>query len=391
MPGWHEVTSRFGDDVRTVGIIEEQHPQRARLFLQWKQMDWPVLVDSLNLLGMAAVPVTLFIDEHGIVRAVNPARDELSTFLRTPYESVQEESPVWEFPTPQLDQMRMKARSGSAGDMRLLADALVLWGSPEELNEAIEIYQAAIEKNPQDGLTHFRLGVAFRSRYDSSGQMPVDFASAVRHWKLALDIDPNQYIWRRRIQQYGPRLDKPYAFYDWVDEARRDIKSRNEEPVELSVEPAGAELAAPRGRFPSGLQRIGDPDPTGRILRDDGLISLTTVVVPHTDRTSSFMGHVILRPNESRKAHWNNEVEDLIVWVDPPEGWSSERNRYTHPRPRVPVSREERRVEIELDGPADFSGSIDVPGYALYYVCEDVDGTCLYRRQDFSIPYAARE
>jgi hypothetical protein len=40
-----------------VGIIQEQHPDRAGLFMQWKQMDWPILVDSLNLLGVAVVPV----------------------------------------------------------------------------------------------------------------------------------------------------------------------------------------------------------------------------------------------------------------------------------------------------------------------------------------------
>ncbi len=50
---------------KTVGIILEQHPERCRLFMQWKQMDWPVMVDSLNLLGMAVVPVTVAIDEHG--------------------------------------------------------------------------------------------------------------------------------------------------------------------------------------------------------------------------------------------------------------------------------------------------------------------------------------
>lgn len=51
-----------------VGIIQEQHPDRCRLFMQWKQMDWPILVDSLNLLEVTAVPITLTIDEHGIIR-----------------------------------------------------------------------------------------------------------------------------------------------------------------------------------------------------------------------------------------------------------------------------------------------------------------------------------
>ena len=29
--------------------------------------------------------------------------------------------------------------------------------------------------------------------------------------------------------------------------------------------------------------------------------------------------------------------------------------------------------------------SVDIPAYALYYVCEDVRGTCLYRRQDVTV------
>ncbi len=40
----------------------------GRLFMQWKQMDWPILADSLNLIEVTAVPITLAIDEHGIIR-----------------------------------------------------------------------------------------------------------------------------------------------------------------------------------------------------------------------------------------------------------------------------------------------------------------------------------
>jgi hypothetical protein len=32
------------------------------------------------------------------------------------------------------------------------------------------------------------------------------------------------------------------------------------------------------------------------------------------------------------------------------------------------------------------SGAIAVPGYALYYVCEDVNGVCMYRRRDVNVP-----
>ena len=61
------------------------------------------------------------------------------------------------------------------------------------------------------------------------------FQRAIDAWGQALAIDPNHYIWRRRIQQYGPRLIKPYPFYDWVEQAAREIRARGETPVELAV------------------------------------------------------------------------------------------------------------------------------------------------------------
>ena len=59
MPGWHEATEQLQADgqFRMVGIIQEQHPDRCRLFLQWKEMDFPILVDSLNRIGVSAVPL----------------------------------------------------------------------------------------------------------------------------------------------------------------------------------------------------------------------------------------------------------------------------------------------------------------------------------------------
>jgi len=79
VPGWHESTQALqaSGRLQMVGIIQEQHPDRARLFMQWKQLDWPILVDSLNLLGVAVVPITVAIDEHGVVRAINPRKETI--------------------------------------------------------------------------------------------------------------------------------------------------------------------------------------------------------------------------------------------------------------------------------------------------------------------------
>ena len=56
------------------------------------------------------------------------------------------------------------------------------------------------------------------------------------------------------------------------------------------------------------------------------------------------------------------------------------------PSPKEVVSQETRRVEFELRSPPNAPpGRVTIPAYALYYVCEDVAGTCLYRRQDASL------
>ena len=95
---------------------------------------------------------------------------------------------------------------------------------------------------------------------------------------------------------------------------------------------------------------------------------------------------MIFRPNVERRAHWNNEVDDLIFWVNPPVGWRVDQRLRAAGRPMEIVSQEMRQVEFEVQSPEHAAaGRVVFPGYALYYVCEDVDGTCLYRRQDVEL------
>ncbi len=376
-----------------VGIIQEQHPDRARLFMQWKQMDWPVLVDSYNLLGVSAVPIAIAIDEHGVVRAVRPGLDELEQdFLDLSYP----EPPGLLPATPASPAVQLLEKPGDAGTAqawRDFATAQALWATERRPDESVGAFESAIQLEPGHGPTHFRLGVALRKRYDSPRRQPDDFQQAVKHWLRALELDPNQYIWRRRIQQYGPRLDKPYPFYDWVLTARQEIRSRGETPVDLTVEPGGAELASPVRAFPGASQsERQQPDPEGRVFRDPGrLIHVETTVVPHTsaDGTQARL-HAVFRPVSAARAHWNNEAEPLEVWLDPPAGWVLDSRHGNAPLAPEPVSDETRRVELEIDGPRlDRGQQLKVPGYALYYVCEDVDGVCLYRRQDISFTIEA--
>jgi len=391
---WHEATKELWKQgkVQVVGILEEQHPDRARLFMQWKQMDWPLMVDSLNLLEMTAVPVTLGIDEYGIIRLVNPPRKDAARleemFLSKTYEKPAVEVNDAPATTPDLKKMEASLGGGSAAAVRDYGNALFLWGGPSRLNGAIEIYQRALRAEPGDGPTHFHLGVAYRKRYDSDARQSGDFQRAADQWKAALDTDPNQYIWRRRIQQYGPRLDKPYSFYDWVITARNDIRKRGETPAPLSVEPGGAEFAQPSNAGEVSVAEHEAPDSKGRITRDTRkMVMVETAVVPPTKATGSVARvHVEFRPNVRMKAHWNNEAGPLALWVDPPAGWKTNGNYFSTPNPPEPVSQEPRRLEFELQPPEGTKlGVFQVPAYALYYVCEDVNGVCMYRRQDLQL------
>ncbi|MEM7584368.1 MAG: hypothetical protein AAF560_13350 [Acidobacteriota bacterium] len=385
MPGWHEATQKHRETgaIQTVGIVQEQHPDRTRLFMQWQRMDWPVLVDALNLLAVEVVPITLLIDEQGIIRFRGDL-ESLDAFLALE-RPASELTP--EFPAPpDLDQLASTARDPES--QRRHADALFLWGGPSNLDLAIATYSKILAAKPSHGATHFRLGVAHRSRYDSEHRKPDDFQRAVAHWGKALELNPNQYIWRRRIQQYGPRLDKPYPFYDWVEEARRDIQDRGETPAVLPVEPRGAEIAHPSKSFAtSPTQQATSPDSQGKIYRDEnGYIAAELTLVPASLAPGAAgRVHAVFRPNEAIQAHWNNEVDDLTLWIDPPPGWQVDQRQLQVPNPQQAVSSEVRRLELEIRSPDDFAAPVTLQGYALYYVCEDVRGSCLYRRQDLEL------
>ncbi len=388
MPGWHAKTKALRDagKLQIAGIVQEQHPDRAALFMQWKQMGWPVMVDSLNLLGLEVVPVAVAIDEHGIVRHINPRVESLEAeFINKTYAKAAVPEPAKKLDLALLRQV--VSQKPTAANLRSLGDATFLWAGRVYTGDAIRAYRRALRAKP-DGKTLFRLGVAMRRRFEALGEAR-DFTFAVHYWQRAVDLDPNQYIWRRRIQQYGPRQTKPYPFYDWVSAARKDISARGKKPLALAVEPRGAELAKPLAKGAVETKKASkQPDPRSKVRRDEGFVAASIIVVPPRIKAGqSARVHIRFQPRPSKTAHWNNEAEDLALWIAPPTGWKVDRQLTTHPRPKSETSDELRKLEIEVTAPADARpGVIRVPAYALYYVCEDKDGSCLYRRRDLRIP-----
>lgn len=353
------------------GLALEQHPERTRLFMAWKQMGWPVAWDPFDVLGLGVVPVVWLLDEAGIIRAVDPPREDPAALDRWIRERpmtipLHPEDP----PVP---------RPAPGRSLLEVARKLALWDGNERLDEAIQVAEEATEQ-AEGGEASFTAGVIYRMRYDSDRRRPGDFGRAIRHWERALQADPNNYVWRRRLQQYGPRPAKPYPFYDWVPRARAEISWRGEVPE--AVGPlTRSELAQPTPELepvPSG----GEPDPGGRIHRDRGeLVRAEAVAVPgRVPPGEAVRVHLEFQPTDG--AHWNNEVDPPLVWVEVPEGWEAEGRSFILPSPEEPLSEETRRVDFEVRPPPDTAGRFHVSAYALYYVCEDRDGACIYRRQD---------
>ncbi len=373
-----------------LAIVQEQHADRCRLFAQWKGLQWPILHDPLNLAGVEVVPVFVAIDEYGIVRDRRTRLDTIvESFVSQEYPAPDNTPPIRseELPDPRVT----RRYAGEARDPEhwlVHGDALMLSGLPPHLEEAIKTYRRVVELDAQSADAFFRLGVAHRLRYDRPERRPEDFQAAVDAWQEALRLRPNNYIFRRRLQQYGPRMDKPYPFYDWVEVARKDIADRGKKPVELACQPVGAELARPARKFKSSSKKGPKGDPARKIRSDKkGLIEVTQAVVRGTDQDNRriVQVHLALRPNARLDAHWNNEAEPLRLWLVRPKTGKLSRRFAEHANLPQALSTEERTLNFEVKLPSRQKGSLTIKGYALYNVCAGRDGKCQYLRQNIKV------
>jgi len=341
-----------------IGVAQEQHLDRLRLYRQWRRLDWPLFIDKLNLLDHKGVPIPMGIDEGGIV--THPrlrGEKDLQAFLSHAFRV--DPDPI---PKPALPHHHR-------------GDDLFLEG---RIDAAIAAYSR--DRAPR---ALFRLGVALRQRYESRQRQAGDGQGAVTAWTEALQMRPDQYIWRRRIQQYGPRLDKPYNMFGWVEQARAEIRARGEEPVPLRVEPRGSELM---GRGPVPTVQAVDPDPERKIPTDARrLVQIEPIVTPARVRP----GHRVRVRLVFRvgKAYWNNETDPLTIYVEPAARLTVQEGLFSHPNATEAETRETRILEFEVQVAKDLgAGTHNVVGYGFYGVCEARGGVCRYLRQSFTVP-----
>ena len=436
MPVWYEQAQPLIESGRLVmlGVIQEQHAERCRLFQQWKQMQFPIVQDVINSNGIAVVPVYVGIDEHGYIRKIpRDPRQLQQEFVDVDYSGAKPD------PAPAFSQVpvelatvagwRSRVEShDSAANQLGLADALVVWErNTDALTEAIGIYrrldsqlQELAEANKDEseadsvdetppaaersrkrpkppgrleqirGQLNFRLGAANRILYEQQGQVDSEtLLASVTRWEQALSLNPNQYIYRRRIEQYGPRLKKPYSFYDWVAQARDDIQSRGESPVPLPVEPNGAELAE-RARTMIVESQAENPDPAARIILDDGtLVQVHHAFVPTEPKPGEVIAvHINFQVRGTAK--WNHETTPLKMWVEPDPATASEiklstnlvqdKTPYNAPESRQPVS-----LSFEMEIAPSAEGPVRLNGFALFNICETRNGQCIFRRRNFTV------
>jgi hypothetical protein len=363
------------------------------LYKQWRQLEWPLFVDSLNTLEhVKVVPIPVAIDEAGVVVDANFRPAELDGFMKRSKNDTEIPATFNRASPPSIELiMASLANNPSIDIFMAMGTAYFHSGDVRDLDTSVFAFGEAVSMEPDNGPAHFRLGSALRRRYETRFRKPGDQQAAVDHWGRALDIDPNHYIRRRRLQQYGPRLDKPYNFYFWVEEARKDIRERGEEPVALTAEPMGSEIGAPEKDADKApiAERI-NRDPEDRINHDiKSLVAVETLVTPSRVKAGHRVrGRVTLRLNEEAKPYWNNEADDLTVWLDLPEGVTMVEGTLDFPNPETPETQELRQLEFEAQIDNSFeAGPHQIPAYALYYVCEDEGGVCYFLRQDFTFSF----
>jgi len=338
-------------------------------------MDWPILVDSLNVLGVKVVPLSYLVDEHGIIRYQNPRERELQVFLKTKYEKP------------------AKVKGANPLDEDLQAVMNLMQGG--DLSAAIRANEKRMGKlrGKELGRAQFQHGVLHRMRHDSKKREEGDFAAAIDSWEKGLASDPSQYIWRRRIQQYGPRLDKPYSFYDWVAEAQAALVKRGEKAIPLVAAISGAEIAHPlrKGRADGHAKTAAmkHPDPKGELPEDGAMVSALPVVVQGTGKNSSALRlHVALNLNHEGGAHWNNESTPPMLWLAGSEAFGGGSPAlYEGPKTKLEASSlEDRSIEIELRLKKGQKMPKELTGRLFYNVCKGADGVCLFLSQSVKIP-----
>ena len=141
------------------------------------------------------------------------------------------------------------------------------------------------------------------------------------------------------------------------------------------------------------VNREMEPDPKGVIVRDRGEFVRIEAISdsPNPTHRPTIRFRVILHPNTRKKARWNDSAGNIKLWINWPEGWKANRYDLLDSNLSRPDNWEVRQIEFEAQPPEKAgSAEIVIPGYAVYFICEEVHFTCMLRRQDFNFRISSK-
>ncbi|HKQ47998.1 MAG TPA: tetratricopeptide repeat protein [Phycisphaerae bacterium] len=331
--------------VVVLGVDHEQHADRGRLFAQWRGLTGPILHDPLDLSLVTELPMVVAIDEEGVVRAIQPSLDKIEkTFINKKSKKKNIPKPEEaELPDPRVTRRTAEeAREPSAS--RAHADALVLSGLPPQIDEAIKVYREVIAIDPKEAWSLFRLGVAYRIRYEREERQPDDFQAAVDAWSQAVRFAPTNAIFRQRLQQYGPAIEDSRPSYEWILAARQDLARRGQQPIALENEPLAMELSAGpvRGSKNAAPTKGKHPSDHGGQM----MIETTVVRAADAKHANKAEVHVTLRPSG---VQWEDGKAPLRIWFEKSKSARPERAYLEFPKANPASGSEARTISFLVE------------------------------------------
>lgn len=238
---WNEQTRDLIKNHRlaVLAVSHDASPAQARLFFQWKKIDWPLAHDVINHCGVETLPLALYINEKGIIKQIDPEPEKLAKRLAKAKALKPREIP--ESDREQLVEPKITRRAASEGrsadSLCIHGDALVVAGQPPQIDEAIEVYKKATNEAPEMAKAWFGLGVAhhMRAKLNQSADPSAadDGKAATAAWKKVRELAPDNQVFKIEIEEFKAKPAALKKLFEWVEEAKKEISDRGDKPVEV--------------------------------------------------------------------------------------------------------------------------------------------------------------
>lgn len=393
VPRWYEALAPLvkSEKLVIVGVAHDVYAERARLFVQWKGIDGPILHDPVNHVRLSRLPRFVAIDENGYVRDTAPELKSFSSrFVNRKFPGAPAPIPPNTEEPPLLVVTRREAiQAHMAPEETRHGDALLIRNLPAMLGDAVKFYRRAIKNDPRSAQAHYGLGIALRRRFESEFRRAGDFRLFVAAWKKAAALAPDHQIYQGALAALAPPGNPRRCAYQWMEEARAQLAKRGETPVALSVPPLRTETCGPA----AGEASNGDSPSAPKAKDDeDHHVRIEAAVVRSADpgRPTVYELHLALCPDLDRDVRWSSDASLTYVTI------SSKGGVRARPARLAPLSGKGDGAGVGGGAPLVLSTTVTIDsggksgtrlvGAAVYQVRVGDDGAPVTLRQEFSAP-----